>query len=152
MLIFGRKWKLSRRTFIDVVSTLAKQRWNNVDRITSIQRRWTNVVSTLRFDWKWKLSWRIFIDVVSTLTKQRWNNMDRIMSIQRRWPNVASKLSVSWKWNLSQRMFIGVALTLTKQHLNNFVNCCTYVNYKVAQKQIKIKFSSIKVYISFLRA
>ena len=39
-LIFGWKWKLSRRTFIDVVSTLAKQRWNNVDRITSIQRRW----------------------------------------------------------------------------------------------------------------
>ena len=34
-LIFG--WKLSRRTFIDFVSTLTKQRWNKVDRITSIQ-------------------------------------------------------------------------------------------------------------------
>ena len=38
-LIFGWKRKLSRRTFIDVVSTLAKQLWNNVDRITSIQRQ-----------------------------------------------------------------------------------------------------------------
>ena len=70
-LIFGWKWKLSRRTFIDVVSTLTKQRWNNVDRITSIQRRWTNVVSTLKFGWKWKLNRRIFMDVVSTLTNQR---------------------------------------------------------------------------------
>ena len=46
-LIFGWKWKLSRRTFIDVVLTLTKQCWNNVDRITSIQRRWLNVVSAL---------------------------------------------------------------------------------------------------------
>ena len=48
------------------------ERWNNVDRITSIQSRWTNVVSTLKFDWKWKLSLRIFTGVVSTLTKQCW--------------------------------------------------------------------------------
>ena len=67
-LIFGWKWKLSRRTFIDVVSTLTKQRWNNVDRIMSIQRRWTNIVSPLKFSWKWKLSRRMFTDVVSTLT------------------------------------------------------------------------------------
>ena len=80
-LIFGWKWTLSRRTFIDVVSTLAKQRWNIVDRITSIQRRWTNVVSTLKFGWNWKLSRHMFIDVVSTLTKQCWNNIDT--SIQR---------------------------------------------------------------------
>ena len=79
-LIFGWKWKLSRRTFIDVVSTLAKQRANNID--TSIQRRWTKVVSTFKFGWKWKLSQHMFIDVVSTLTKQRWNNIDT--SIQRR--------------------------------------------------------------------
>ena len=46
-LIFGWKWKLSRRMFIDVVSTLTKQRWNNNDRITSIQRRWPSVVLTL---------------------------------------------------------------------------------------------------------
>ena len=64
MLIFGWKCKLSRRTFIDVVSTLAKQRWNNVDRITSIQRRWTKVVSKLIFRSKWKLSRRMFVDVV----------------------------------------------------------------------------------------
>ena len=94
-LIFGWKWMLSRRTFIDVVSTLAKQRLNNVDSITSIQPRWTNAVSTLKFGWKWKLSRRMFIDVVSTLTKQRWNKIDRITSIQRRWPNVVSTFIVS---------------------------------------------------------
>ena len=77
-LIFGWKWKLSRRTFINVVSTLTKQHWNNVDRITSIQCRWTNIVSMLKFDWKWKLSQHMFIDVVSTLTKQRWNNFVNI--------------------------------------------------------------------------
>ena len=96
--------------------------------ITSIQRRWTNAISTLKFGWKWKLSRRMFIDVVSTLTKQRWNNIDRITSIQSRWPNVVSTLIVSWKWNLSQRMFIGVASALRKQHLNNFINCCTNVH------------------------
>ena len=110
----------------------------------------TNVASTLKFSWKWKLSRRMFIDIVSTLTKQRWNNIDRIASIQRRWPNVLSTLVVSWKWNLSQRMFIGVASTLRKQHLNNFINCCTNVYKKVAQKQNKIKFSSKKTYISFI--
>ena len=120
-LIFGWKWKLSQRTFIDVVSTLAKESWNNVDRVTSIQRRWTNVISTLKFGWKWKLSWRMFVDVVSTLTKQRWNNIDRITSIQSRWPNVVSTLIVKWKWNSSQHMFISVASTLRKQHLNNLI-------------------------------
>ena len=99
---------------------LAKQRWNDVDRITSIQCRWTNVVLTL--------SRRMFIDVVSTLTKQRWNNIERIMLIQHRWPNVVSTLIVSWKWILSQIMFIGVALELRKQHWNNFVNYCTSVH------------------------
>ena len=62
-LIFGWKWKLSRRTFIDVVLTSTKQRWNNVDRITSIQRRWLNVVSALILGWKGKLSQRMFIGV-----------------------------------------------------------------------------------------
>ena len=73
-LIFGWKWTLSRRTFIDVVSTLAKQRWNILDRITSIQRRWTNVVSTLKFGWKWKLSRPMFIGIASTLSKHHLNN------------------------------------------------------------------------------
>ena len=50
------------------------QRWNNVDRITSIQRRWTNVVSTLKFGWKWKLSRRMFIGIASTLSKHHLNN------------------------------------------------------------------------------
>ena len=124
-LIFSWKWKLSRRTFIDVVSTLAKQRWSNVDRITLIQRRWTNVVSTLKFGWNWKLSRRMFIDVVSTLTKQRWNNIERITSTQCRWPNVVSTLIFGWKLKLNQHMFIAVASTLRKPHWNNFVNCST---------------------------
>ena len=40
-LKFGWKWKLSRRMFIDIVSTLTKQRWNNIDRIN------VDAVSTL---------------------------------------------------------------------------------------------------------
>ena len=120
-LIFGWKWKLSRRTFTDFVSTLKKQRWNNSDRITSIQRRWTNVVSTLKFGWKWKLSQRMFIDVVSTLTKQRWNNVDRVTLIQCWWPNVVSTLILGWKGKLSQRMFIGVEKTALKQLCQYFL-------------------------------
>ena len=50
------------------------QRWNNVDRITLIQRRWTNVVSTLKCGWKWKLSRRMFIGIASTLSKHHLNN------------------------------------------------------------------------------
>ena len=42
-LIFGWKWRLSRRTFIDVVSTLTKERWNNVEIITLVQCWWTNI-------------------------------------------------------------------------------------------------------------
>ena len=145
-LIFGWKWKLSRRTFMDVVSTLTKQRWSNVDRIMLIQRQWINVVSTLKFGWNWELSRRMFIDVVSTLTKHRWNNIERITTIQCRWPNVVSTLILGWKWKLNQHMFIVVASTLRKQHLNSFVNCCTglYWCSLEKQKQNKIKFSRTK--------
>ena len=70
---------------------VGKQHWNKVNRITSIQRRrWSNVISKLKFDWKWKLSRRIFIDVVSTLTKQPWINVKIITSIQCWWLNVFS--------------------------------------------------------------
>ena len=65
-LIFGWKWKLSRRTLIEVVSTLAKQSWSNVDRITLIQCWWLNVNSTLIFGWKRKLSQSMFISLAST--------------------------------------------------------------------------------------
>ena len=101
-LIFGWKWKLNRRTFIDVVSTVTKQRWNNVDRITSIQRRWINVVSTLKYGWKWKLSRRMFIDVVSTLTKQCWNNIDRVTLIQCWRPIVVSTLIELRRFNADE--------------------------------------------------
>ena len=82
-LISGWKWKLSRRTFIHVFSTLTKQRWNNVDRITSIQRRWTKVFQ------RWNLienqSWadvclstfqRCQNNVETTLTELQWFNAD----------------------------------------------------------------------------
>ena len=125
--LFQHWYLIENESWDDVyLSTLFQRSQNNVERITSIQRRWTNVVSTLKFCWKWKLSRHMFIDVVSTLTKQRWNNIDT--SIHRRWPSVVSTLIVSWKWNLSQRIFICVASTLRKQHLNNFLNCCTNVD------------------------
>ena len=73
-LIFGWKWRLSRRTFIDVVSTLTKQHWNNYDRITSTQRRWPNVVSTLTVSWKWNFSHCMYISDASTSRKQHLNN------------------------------------------------------------------------------
>ena len=121
-LIFGWKWKLSWRTFIDVVSVLTKQRWNNVDKITSNQRRWTTVVSTLKFGWQWKLSRRMFIDVALTLTKNRWNNVYRVTLIQYWWPNVAWTLILAWKRKFSQGMFIGVEKIALKQ-------LCQYLLY-----------------------
>ena len=69
-LTFGWKWKLSRRTFIDVVSTLTKQCWNNVDRVTLIQCWWLSVVSTLVLGWKGKLSQGMLIGVEKTALKQ----------------------------------------------------------------------------------
>ena len=85
-LIFGWKWKLSRRTFIDVVSTLAKQRWNNVDRITPIQCRWTNVVSTFKFWLKMKVEptyvFRRCFNVDKTTLKQCCFNVDIWLKIK----------------------------------------------------------------------
>ena len=69
-LIFGWKWKLSRRMLIDVASTLTKQSWNNVDRVTLIQCWWPKVVSTLVLSWKGKFSQRMFISVEKTALKQ----------------------------------------------------------------------------------
>ena len=97
--------KAEPRAFIDIVSTLAKPLWSNVDRIMSIQRQWNNVVSTLKFCWKCKWIEGMFIDVVSTLTKQGWNNIERTASIQHWWPSVVSTLVFGWEWKLSQRIF-----------------------------------------------
>ena len=114
-LIFGWKWKLSRRTIIDVVSTLAKQHWNNVDRITSIQRRWTNVVSTLKFDWKWKFSRHMFLDVVSTLMTQFCFNVD--IRLKR---NVESThVHPCWENSIEATLSIFVVLRFTRTWLNN---------------------------------
>ena len=117
----GWKWKLSRRTFVDVVSTLTKQCWNNVDRIASNQRRWTNVISPLKFGWKWKLSQHMFTDVVSMLTKQLWNSVDRVTLIQCWWPNVVSAWLLGWKGKSSQRMFISVEKATLKQLCQYFL-------------------------------
>ena len=121
-LIFGWKWKLSRRIFIDVVSTLAKQCWNKVDRITLIQRWWTNVISTLKLTptyvyrrWVFQ-SWQN--NAGTTLKEFRRFNVDDSMLFQRRylvekenWVNVCSS-------------------ALKKQHWNNFVNIyCTDVHW-----------------------
>ena len=97
------------------------QRWNNVDRITLIQRRWTNVASTVKFGWKWKLSRRVFIDVVSMLTKQRWNKVDRVTLIQCWWPNVVSTLFSMLFSMLFQHMFISVEKTALKQLCQYFL-------------------------------
>ena len=56
--------------FIDVISTLTKQRWNSVDRVMSIQFWRPNVVSTLVLGWEGKLSQHMFIDVEKTALKQ----------------------------------------------------------------------------------
>ena len=69
-LIFGWKWKLSRRTFIDNVSTLTKQHWNNIDRVTLIPCWWPSVVLTLILGWKGKSSQLMFIDVEKTALEQ----------------------------------------------------------------------------------
>ena len=45
-----------------------------VDRITSIQRQWLIVISTLVVSWKWNLSQGMFISVASTMRKQHLNN------------------------------------------------------------------------------
>ena len=111
-LIFGWKWKLSRRTFIDVVSTLAKQRWSNIDRITLIQRRWTNVASTLIFGWKWKLSWSIFINVETTLKELSWFN-------------VADPILFQCWYLVEKESWVNICSSaLRKQHWKNFVNIC----------------------------
>ena len=145
-LIFGWKGKLSGRSFIDVVSRLAKQRWNNVDRITSMQRLWTKVVSTLKFGWEWKLNRRMFIYVVSTLTKQRWNNDERITSTQY-WFNVVSTLIFGWKGKLSQRMFIGVEKTALKQFCQYLLYWCSLESGSIAKQNYVFKYKS---YICFI--
>ena len=109
-----------------------QQRWNNVDRITSIQGRWTNVVSTLKFGWKWKLSQRMFIDVVSTLTKQRWNYVDRVTLTQCWWPNVFFNVGIRlkrkvesthihrcWENSIEPTLSIFFVLRFTRKWLNN---------------------------------
>ena len=78
-MLFQRwNWKLSQCMSIDVVSTLAEQRWNSIEIVPSIQYRWPNLVSILIFGWKWKLSQRIFISVASALRKEHWNNFTNI--------------------------------------------------------------------------
>ena len=54
--------------------SVTKQSWSKIERITLIQRRWSNVVVTLIVSWKWNLSQRMFIrryfDIEKTALKQ----------------------------------------------------------------------------------
>ena len=118
-LIFGWKGKLSGRSFIDVVSRLAKQRWNNVDRITSMQRLWTKVVSTLKFGWEWKLN-RLCL---STLFQHWQNNAETTMKELRRL-NIDSMLFQRW-YLVEKESWVNVCSSaLRKEDWNNFVNIC----------------------------
>ena len=110
---------VENESWTDVHLSTLFQRWqNNVDRIASIQRRWTKVVPSLKFGWKWKLSRRMFVDVVSALTKQRWNNVDRVTLTQCWWPNFVSTLALGWKEKWTQGMLIDVEKTTLKQLVN----------------------------------
>ena len=87
----------------------------NFDWITSIQRRWATVLSTLKFGWKWKLSRRMFIDVVSTWTKQRWNH------IERNHIETTSALLQHWESRIETALSIAV-LMFTRKWLKNKTN------------------------------
>ena len=128
--MFQRWYLVENESWAGVHLSRLFQSWqNNVEKmlITSIQRRRTNVASTLKSGWKWKLSRRMFIDVVSTLTKQRWNNIDWVRLIQCWWANVVSKLILVLKGKLSQRNFIGVDKTALKE-------LCQYLLYWDSQE------------------
>ena len=75
-LIFGWTWKLSRRTFIDVVSTLTKQRWYNYVDSTSMNQRCLNVEIWLK------------MKVEPTYVYRRCFNVDKTTLIELRWFNV----------------------------------------------------------------
>ena len=138
-LIFGWKWELSRCPFIDVVSALGKWRSKNVERITSIQRRWTNIVSKLKFGWKWKLSRRMFIDVVSTLTKQRWKNYVDSMSMTQSCFNVDIQLKIKIESTYVHRRCFDVDKTALKQ-------LCQYLLYWCSLQSGEITKQSFPVY------
>ena len=64
------KMKIEPTYIYQRFSTLTKQRWNNVDRVTLIRCWWPNVVSRLVLGWKGKLAQRMFIGVEKTALKQ----------------------------------------------------------------------------------
>ena len=69
-LKFGWKWKLNRGMFIDVASTLTKQRWNNTEKIMSIQQRCSNNI------WlKTNVEQRMFIGVAQLWEKSIESNL-----------------------------------------------------------------------------
>ena len=91
-LIFGWKWKLSRRTFIDVVSTLK----NNVE-TTLIELRRFNVDEPMLFH-RWNLveneSWA---DVCLPTLFQRWQNNVETALIELHWFNVDDPMLIQ-RW------------------------------------------------------
>ena len=135
-LIFG--WKLSRRIFIDFVSTLTKQRWNNVNRITSIQsynveiwfESWADAyLSKLQNNIESiKTIQRRYASVVSTLKSQRTLiqlSFSKKYQKYQRWNNVGlSKLNRRKRWedSIEKTLSIFVDLMFTRKWLNNETN------------------------------
>ena len=126
------KWKFNQSTFTNVVSTLTKQLWNNVDRITSIQRWWTNVVSLLKFGWKWKLCWRNVyrrrFNTDKTTLKQRWKNCVDSMLMTQCCFNVdiwlkgkveSTYVHRRWENSIKKTLSALVVLMFTRKWLNN---------------------------------
>ena len=89
---------------------VSRQGWNNIERITSIQCRWPNVVSALIFGWKWKLNRRMFIGIASMLRRQPLKQLCQLLhwSVLMcgkfqgyfTWPctDISKKGNNFWKW------------------------------------------------------
>ena len=71
-LIFDWKWKLSRRIFIDVVSTLTKQRWQNYVDSTSMNQCCFNFEIWLKMKVEPTYVYRRCFNVDKTTLKQHW--------------------------------------------------------------------------------
>ena len=147
-LIFVWKWKLSRRKFINVASTLAKQRWNNVCRTMSIQCWWTKVVSMLEFGWKRSLTYvyRRCFNVDKTTFKQRWKNYVNSILMTQCCFNIdiwlerkveSTYIHRRWENSIEITLLIFAVLKLTRKWLNN---------------KIKLSFQEKIIYFFYIRA
>ena len=159
---FNVETTLVHRRWVDVIlSTLFQHfflpNWNNVDRITSTQRRWTNVVSTLKFGFE-NGRWA---DVCSSTLFQRWNNVERIVSTLfcQRWNNVdkctSAQLSFSTKYqrwnNVCWTLAIYVISTLIQRWCVCWVEFVTFV-FKNVGDEILSQSSAMHYLLSAVNA